>query len=52
MSLKLSQVEHLARLAKLELSDEERDWLPRQLGEILKHFELLSELGIEPGGQA
>ena len=44
MSLKLSHVEHLAHLAKLELSEEERERLPRQLGEILGHFELLSAL--------
>jgi len=37
-------VDHVARLARLELSDEERDRFTRQLSDLLEYFAKLSEL--------
>jgi len=42
-----SQVEHLAWLARLELSDEEKELYTFQLNEILEYFNKLSELNTE-----
>ncbi|MBI4279560.1 MAG: Asp-tRNA(Asn)/Glu-tRNA(Gln) amidotransferase subunit GatC [Armatimonadetes bacterium] len=47
----LSQVDHVARLARLELSDEERRRFAEQLGRILEHVAALDALdtsGVEP----
>ena len=44
-------VEHVAKLAQLELSDSEKETLTKQLGDILKFVEKLGELntdGVEP----
>ena len=54
--MKLSQEEvlHIARLAKLGLTDEETDRLSRQLSHILESFEVLQEVdteGVPPTAQ-
>jgi aspartyl-tRNA(Asn)/glutamyl-tRNA(Gln) amidotransferase subunit C len=44
-------VDHVARLARLALSDDERDQFARQLTDILAHFAVLQKLdteGVEP----
>ena len=44
-------VEHVAKLARLELTDEETEKYSKQLGEILKYVEQMNEVdttGIEP----
>jgi aspartyl-tRNA(Asn)/glutamyl-tRNA(Gln) amidotransferase subunit C len=45
------QVLHVARLARLRLSDEELERMPAELSKILEHVELMNELdleGVEP----
>lgn len=44
MSLTKADVEHVAWLARLELSEEEKERLTQNLNEILGHFEKLQEL--------
>jgi aspartyl-tRNA(Asn)/glutamyl-tRNA(Gln) amidotransferase subunit C len=44
MPLTLEQVEHIANLARLELSDEEKERYRQQLSAILDYFAQLSEL--------
>ena len=44
MKLSHQQVEHIARLARLGLSWEERDKFSLQLSDILENFEVLKEL--------
>ena len=54
MELTKAEVEHIARLARLGLSDEERDSLRTQLSSILAHVNQLAELdteGIPPTAQ-
>ena len=41
-----AQVEHVARLARLELSDEETDAMARELSAVLEHVEKISELDL------
>lgn len=44
-------VDHVARLARLDLSDEERDRFTRQLAGLLEYFAALQQLdteGVEP----
>lgn len=51
MSITLHDVEHVANLARLDLSDEEKDIFTEQLNAILKYVDKLGELntdGIEP----
>ena len=51
MRLSREEVEHVALLARLELTEEEREQFTTQLNSILEHFEALTELdtsGIEP----
>ena len=51
MSISRSEVEQVAMLARLRLSDEELDRMTSQLGDILGYMNLLSELdtdAIEP----
>ncbi len=46
-----AQVDHIAKLARLKISDEERESLKRDLANILSYFETLNELdtsGVEP----
>ena len=44
MKLHREQVEHIAELARLTLSDEEKELYREQLSAILAHFERLQEL--------
>lgn len=51
MSIDHSTVDHVARLARLELSEEERERFTRQLAGLLDYFAMLQALeteGIEP----
>lgn len=41
------QVEHVALLARLELTEEEKDRYARQLNDILGHIEMLNRLDTE-----
>jgi aspartyl-tRNA(Asn)/glutamyl-tRNA(Gln) amidotransferase subunit C len=55
MSLTKQEVEHIARLARLELSDAEKEEYTGQLNEILRFVEKLNQLdttGIEPTAHA
>lgn len=47
MTLTREQVDHIARLARLNLSDEERERYREQLSAILEHFQRLQELDTE-----
>ncbi|NMC51577.1 Asp-tRNA(Asn)/Glu-tRNA(Gln) amidotransferase subunit GatC [Candidatus Kuenenbacteria bacterium] len=54
MSLDIHQIEHLANLARLELTAEEKELYTAQLAGILDYFRKLQELdttGVEPTGQ-
>lgn len=44
MSIQMKDVEHVAKLARLELSDDEKEKLTEQLNAILHYAEKLSEL--------
>lgn len=46
MSLTPEQVEHIARLARLELTAEERERFSRQLTAILNYFQQLQEVEV------
>ncbi len=51
MAITRKDVEHVAGLARLALSDEDKDLYTEQLGRILTHVEKLSEVdttGVEP----
>jgi len=51
MKISKQEVEHVAKLARLELSEEEKDRLTDQLSNILTYVEKLNELdttGVEP----
>lgn len=39
-------VEHIAKLARLELSDEEAEKFQKELAEVLEYFEVLAELDV------
>jgi aspartyl-tRNA(Asn)/glutamyl-tRNA(Gln) amidotransferase subunit C len=46
-----AQVDHVARLARLELTEPEREQMVRELSSILEHIEAISALdleGVEP----
>ncbi len=47
MSLTREQVDHIARLARLNLSDEERERYREQLSAILDYFQRLQEFDTE-----
>lgn len=47
MPLSRQQVEHIARLARVGLSEEDVDHFSEQLSEILEYFEQLSEVDTE-----
>ena len=47
MSIDREQVLHVARLARLRLSDEEVDKMAHELSGILDHIERISELDLE-----
>lgn len=44
MALSTDEVRHIARLARIALSDEEVERMRDQLSSILDHFEVLSEI--------
>jgi len=44
MSITLEQVEHIAKLAKLEFTQEEKERLRNELSRILEYMEKLNEL--------
>ncbi len=51
MKITKQEVEHVAKLARLELSDKEKDMFTDQLSNILTYVEQLNELdtkGVEP----
>jgi aspartyl-tRNA(Asn)/glutamyl-tRNA(Gln) amidotransferase subunit C len=51
MSLSIQEVEHIARLGRLELSDAEKEQFTEQLNEIIHYVEILNQLdtaGVEP----
>ncbi|TMI98411.1 MAG: aspartyl/glutamyl-tRNA amidotransferase subunit C [Bacillati bacterium ANGP1] len=50
MPIDPSVVDRVARLARLELSDEERQRFARQLGSILEYCATLNELGDDVAG--
>ncbi|WP_308860308.1 Asp-tRNA(Asn)/Glu-tRNA(Gln) amidotransferase subunit GatC [Paenibacillus radicibacter] len=55
MSITLKDVEHVAKLARLDLTDEEKDQFTDQLNAILKYAEQLGELdttGVQPTSHA
>ena len=48
-------IEYVAKLARIELTEEEKSTYSRQLGQILGYFERLSEIdvsGVEPSAHA
>lgn len=51
----LKDVEHVAKLARLELSEEEKEKFSKQLGDILKYVEQMNKVdttGVEPMSHA
>ena len=51
MALTIEEVEHVARLARLSLTDSEKEMYAQQLGSILDFFTILNRLptdGVEP----
>jgi aspartyl-tRNA(Asn)/glutamyl-tRNA(Gln) amidotransferase subunit C len=55
MALDRSDVEHIASLARIGLTDDEIEVLREQLSRILEQFEVLQQLdtsGVEPTGHA
>ena len=53
--IEIKDVEHVAKLARLELSEEEKIKFSKQLGDILKYIEQMNEVdttGIEPMSHA
>ncbi len=47
MTISKKDVEHIAHLARLELTDEEKDIYSHQLSQILDHIGKISELELE-----
>lgn len=47
MSITLKQVEHVAELARLDLTDEEKNQFTEQLNAILKYAEQLNQLNTD-----
>ena len=55
MALSTDEVRHIARLARVALSDDEVDRMRDQLSSILDHFDVLSEIdtdGVPPTAQS
>ncbi|MEW9701337.1 Asp-tRNA(Asn)/Glu-tRNA(Gln) amidotransferase subunit GatC [Paenibacillus sp. SI8] len=55
MSITKTDVEHVAKLARLDLTDKEKEQFTEQLNAILKYAEQLNELntdGVEPTSHA
>ena len=47
----IKDVEHVAKLARLELTQEEKEMFTHQLGDVLQHVEKMNEVdttGVEP----
>ncbi|MBR2069510.1 MAG: Asp-tRNA(Asn)/Glu-tRNA(Gln) amidotransferase subunit GatC [Candidatus Gastranaerophilales bacterium] len=47
----IKDVEHVAKLARLELSEDEKEMFTHQLGDVLNHVERMNEVdtqGVEP----
>ena len=47
----IKDVEHVAKLARLELTDKEKEMFTHQLGDVLEHVERMNEVdttGVEP----
>ena len=47
----IKDVEHVAKLARLELNDAEKEMFTHQLGDVLEHVEKMNEVdttGVEP----
>ncbi|WP_028550045.1 Asp-tRNA(Asn)/Glu-tRNA(Gln) amidotransferase subunit GatC [Paenibacillus sp. UNC451MF] len=47
MSISIKDVEHVAKLARLELGDQEKEQLTEQMNAILKYAEKLNELNTD-----
>ena len=45
--MKFNQVDHIADLARIELTDDERDRFREQLSKILEYFQMLDDLNTE-----
>ena len=53
--IEIKDVEHVAKLARLELSEDEKVKFSKQLGDILKYVEQMNEVnteGVEPWNHA
>lgn len=51
----VKDVEHVAKLARLELTEEEKEKFTKQLGDVLKYVEQMNEVdttGVEPMAHA
>lgn len=51
----VQDVEHVAKLARLELSEEEKEKFTKQLGDVLKYVEQMNEIdttGVKPMAHA
>jgi aspartyl-tRNA(Asn)/glutamyl-tRNA(Gln) amidotransferase subunit C len=47
MAISREDVEHVAKLARLRLSDEEKETFRRQLSDVLEHARVISEVDTE-----
>ena len=51
MAITVKDVEHVAKLARLELTEEEKEKFTRQLGDVLKYVDQMNEVdtsNVEP----
>jgi aspartyl-tRNA(Asn)/glutamyl-tRNA(Gln) amidotransferase subunit C len=51
LAISIEDVEHVAKLARLALTDEEKETFRRQLSDVLEHARVISEVdteGVEP----
>jgi len=51
----IKDVEHVAKLARLELTDDEKEKFTKQLGDVLKHVDAMNEVdtsNVEPMAHA
>ena len=44
MAITVKDVEHVAKLARLELTEEEKEKFTKQLGDVLKHVDAMNEV--------
>ncbi|MCQ2740109.1 MAG: Asp-tRNA(Asn)/Glu-tRNA(Gln) amidotransferase subunit GatC [bacterium] len=44
MMITVKDVEHVAKLARLELTDDEKEKFTKQLGDVLKHVDAMNEV--------